>query len=645
MLLLLQKLKTHPFIANFDKPTLLQKTLNSRTRILIFLNFVAFLIFLFDVIQKNGKSHTSLLGCSVTLIITFARIFSLRLHPEVFNSLYNILIGTYGIYLSNSGYQGIQSAWTGVQMFPFFVYAITKSYWHFLIQNVVQIFCVNTSYKYLMEDAIHGTSVYVFTRSFSEIITFKVILNMVLFALAHHFLTANNNNQEKTNTKKREADRQKTFILSFSHELRNLINNTLGNIHLGLIENLPTKSKEFLQNAEISAELLLNLINNILDTGKVEVGELDITTRETQTYPLFRDIWGVCSDTIQRKRLQGRMRIQKSIPKTLRIDNHRLKQIILNLVDNAVKFTKTGRIDINIEWINNKDQVTEKCFEPYPYSDNQNDLDEGLFEKNLALSVFDTDFFSLNLSSASLKDTQNPFNETSGHGILRISVSDTGCGISEEYLKTLFQKSHESYQTTDRRLGTRLGLFITNELCKKMNGQIKGFSRKDKGSCFIVCLPIMPAAIHHNTTIKSKPIENKKLKTMVVDDVSVNQTLLNMFLKRLNIEVEETAFNGLEAYQKYRESVLKGEPFDVITMDLEMPVMNGKVAIQKIRELEVKRGLQPALIIIVSGNCGKSEMHECLDTTGLIRADAFLKKPLALEELKSVVNGRFKNKI
>ena len=652
MLLLLQKLKNHPFITNLNKPTLLQKTLNSRLRILIFVNFVAFLLFLFDLIQKNGKSHTSFLGCTVTLVIIFTRIFSLKLHPEIFNSLYQILIGAYGVYLANSGYQGIQSAWTGVQIFPFFVYAITKSYWHFLIQNIVQIFCVNTSYKNLMEEAIHSTSVHTFTQNFSEIITFKVILNMVLFALAHHFLTANNNNQEKTKTKKRETDRQKTFVLSFSHELRNLINNTLGNIHLGLMENLPVKPKEFLQNAEISAELLLNLINNILDTGKVEIGELDITTRKTQTENLFRDIWGICSDIIKRKGLQGRMRIQKSIPKTLQIDNHRLKQIILNLVDNAVKFTKTGLIDVNIEWISNKDQVTEKCFEPHPYSEKENDIDEGLFEKNLALSVFDTDFLSLNLSSCSV-DTHHIFNETSqtntasnSQGILRISVSDTGCGIEEEYLKTLFQKSPETNQTPEKRkLGTRLGLFVANELCKKMNGQIKGFSRKDKGSCFIVCLPIMPSALSHNPTIKTQINENKKLKAMIVDDVSVNQSILNMFLKRLDIEAKQTAFNGLEAYQKYRESVLKGEPFDLITMDLEMPVMNGKIAIQKIRELEVKRGLQPALIIIVSGNCGKSEMHECLDMTGPIRADAFLKKPLALEELKSVVNGHFKNSI
>jgi len=609
------------------------------------------------VIQKDGKTQTpSFLGCALALIIMALRFTSLKLHPEVFNTAYNIIIGAYGVYLSNSGYQGIQSAWMGAQIFPFFVYAISHSYWHFLIQNIVQILCLNLIYKPKMEEAIMDNSAFTFTQKFCETVSFKVILNMVIFAVAHHFLTINKNNQEKKRTNKVEADRQKTFVLSFSHELRNLINNTLGNINLGLMENLPIKTKEFLRNAEISGELLLNLINNILDTGKVEIDELDITLRENQTYSVFRDIWGVCADIIQNKGLKGRMRIHKSIPQTLKIDKSRLKQIMLNLVDNAVKFTKSGLIDINIEWINNQEKVSNDCFEPHPY-DNENDTDEGgIFEKNLALSVFDNDFISLNLSTKDIHNEEfKNYKISANHGILKISISDTGCGIQEEYLKTLFTKStvHQSHQpqSSNRRLGTRLGLFISKELCKKMNGQIKGFSQKGKGSCFIVCLPIIPVTLNHDIselkarTEKNIQEENKKLKAMVVDDLSVNQNILNLYFKKLDVaEVRQTAFNGLEAYQKYKESVLKGEPFDLITMDLEMPVMNGKTAIQKIREFEAKKGLKPVVMIIVSGNCGKSEMHECLDMKGNIRADAFLKKPLNLEELKSVVNCHFKIK-
>jgi len=642
---------------SFSKSTFLQRTLNSKTRILLFVNLVAFLIFAFDVIQKHGKTQTpSFLGCALALIIMALRFTSLKLHPEVFNIAYNIIIGAYGVYLSNSGYQGIQSAWMGAQIFPFFVYAISHSYWHFLIQNIVQILCLNLIYKPKMEEAIMDNSAFTFTQKFCETVSFKVILNMVIFAVAHHFLTINKNNQEKKRTNKVEADRQKTFVLSFSHELRNLINNTLGNINLGLMENLPIKTKEFLRNAEISGELLLNLINNILDTGKVEIDELDITLRENQTYSVFRDIWGVCADIIQNKGLKGRMRIHKSIPQTLKVDKSRLKQIMLNLVDNAVKFTKSGLIDINIEWINNQEKVSNDCFEPHPY-DNENDTDEGgIFEKNLALSVFDNDFISLNLSTKDIHNEEfKNYKISANHGILKISISDTGCGIQEEYLKTLFTKStvHQSHQpqSSNRRLGTRLGLFISKELCKKMNGQIKGFSQKGKGSCFIVCLPIIPVTLNHDIselkarTEKNIQEENKKLKAMVVDDLSVNQNILNLYFKKLDVaEVRQTAFNGLEAYQKYKESVLKGEPFDLITMDLEMPVMNGKTAIQKIREFEAKKGLKPVVMIIVSGNCGKSEMHECLDMKGNIRADAFLKKPLNLEELKSVVNCHFKIK-
>jgi CheY-like chemotaxis protein len=218
--------------------------------------------------------------------------------------------------------------------------------------------------------------------------------------------------------------------------------------------------------------------------------------------------------------------------------------------------------------------------------------------------------------------------------------------MSKEETQKLFQKfTQVSSDASKRKLGTGLGLFITKQLCQRMSGDIKVFSKRDKGSSFIFCISaeVGPDENEHlkNMEATHKFLSSQKLKVMIVDDAPFSHTVLKRFFDKLGIEVVEIAVNGLEAYHKYLQLVESGNRPDIVTMDLDMPIMDGKEAARKIRQLEQAKNLQPCFLPIISANCTESEIKECVDKNGRIKADVFLKKPASMEELIRILGRHF----
>ena len=142
-----------------------------------------------------------------------------------------------------------------------------------------------------------------------------------------------------------------------------------------------------------------------------------------------------------------------------------------------------------------------------------------------------------------------------------------------------------------------------------------------------------------NNMLEINRLRNVNHRVLVVDDDHFNNMVVSKFFQKLGVEAVATARNGLEAYNKYLEAVEERSPYTIITMDIEMPKMNGKTAAQKIRQYEKKNGLKPCYILMISANCLESEINECTDKNGLIMADAFLKKPISPEELQRAVDS------
>lgn len=622
-----------------------QEVIHVRNRAMLAIHFIVASIFFLDVVVQKGPLMPSIIGIATCIIVVSFMILSCRYHPEVFNIFYNILITAYGPHLAyKGGAEGLHTAWLAVSTFPVFIVLATGSLKHFMIHGICQMIFLNTFYQDLMEQYIEFVSPKEFVKTLTYATNITVIFHSLFVAAITQFLSNAYRRISIVEQKKEESEKQKTFLLGFSHELRNLINSVLGNVKLATLERLPERAKDLLLSAEVCGELLIHLVNNILDTGKVEIGDLEINPTPIRVYDILEKVWGVCSELIKRKNLRGKMKISKHIPPCLKLDHYRLTQIFLNLVGNAIKFTDRGSIDIAVEWISNQEEVTDKCFEPFPFND-ENDQEEGIFEKSQTLSMLNSSLMSLTFLHRKVsKEVVAQQEPQHNRGILKIVVTDTGCGISKEDLEKLFQKfTQVTDDISKRKLGTGLGLFITKELCNRMGGQVRAFSKKDRGSSFICCIPADPYVEQraHPVDLDSikQMIMRKRLKAMVVDDVQFNHIILKDFFSNLGVQVIDIAENGAQAYEKFRDHSFKEDFIQIVTMDLYMPVMDGKEASKKIREFEDRHGIEPCLLIVVSANCAESEIRECIDVNGPIRANAFLKKPATIDELSRVIGN------
>ena len=541
---------------------------------------------------------------------------------------------------------GIHSAYIMSAALPLLQFIVIGNFPHFIIQALFQLVFITTILQDKMEEALIFMSPQEYMQALKGTILALLANTCIIIVPIQYVQSQAYRRILGDETKKQELEKQKIFLLSFSHELRNLINSLTGNIKIASLEkNLPKRIKELLLTSEVCGELLLHLVNNILDTGKVEINELEIDVKPTKIYDAFERAWGLCSELIQRKGLRGKMTIQNNIPKTLLIDHYRLTQIVLNLVGNALKFTEAGSINMTVEWRSDCQDVTEECFQPYPFNEDD-DQDEGLFEKTRDFRVFENSSLVLDTNNRKINKDRIKPHRIASRGILKVIISDTGCGMSKEESAQLFQKfTQVTSDVSKKKLGTGLGLFISRQLCQKMNGIIRVFSTKDKGSCFIFNLPINPLPNTSEVCLSPDDFRSKvvakQLKAMVVDDIPFNNLVLSNYFEKLGVEVIRVATTGVEAYEGYMEHTRLGNRPHIVAMDLDMPVMDGKQASRKIREFEAERGLSECFLMIVSGNCSQSEINECLDAERQIKANTFIKKPAQIEELMRIIEHRF----
>jgi len=447
-------------------------------------------------------------------------------------------------------------------------------------------------------------------------------------------------------TKKAEEalDQQKTFVYSFSHEMRNPMNSLLGNLDLALMGEIAPDVREMINTAKVCGVLLLNLINTVLDAGKLGLGKLEVNPVPTRVHDVLQRVWALSHDIIARKGLNNHLKISRQVPPRLILDGHRLNQVLMNLIGNATKFTDRGLITLSINWIRESSEISDDCFKPIPYDDE----DEGVFEKESNMYAIKRQGKSSNTSlilsgsvkEFSLEGVLQP--RTEEKGVLKIVIRDTGCGMTPEELSKLFQKfSQVSQVTTKRQMGTGLGLYISKEIVENMRGEIRVYSKPKTGTTFIICipttaLPMQPQSEQHiNITDDLIPrITSRKLTTIVADDSAFNVSLVCNFYSKIGVVVLATANNGKLAYEKYLDLIKNNRKVDIITLDIDMPVMSGKEVCEKIRQYEKEKNLKKSTIVLISGNYEEEDLYNLLSKQNENHnlADCFLKKPLVFEE-------------
>ncbi len=337
-------------------------------------------------------------------------------------------------------------------------------------------------------------------------------------------LTIAKQNAEAANRTKSE------FLANMSHEIRTPMNVILGFTDLLAKSVTDENHKKYIQTIENSSKGLLTLINDILDISKVEAGKLDVYYEPIDFQKFINDIEQLFFLRIKEKKLQFRKRISPDVPEYIILDEARLRQVLINLIGNAVKFTWRGCIELLID-------VAESA----KRTDKQVDI---LFK-----------------------------------------VTDTGIGIAPEEQKLIFEAFKQPGTPENIRYeGSGLGLSITKRLVEIMNGSISVESQRDKGSTFSVLLRGIKVP-DQKTGYADKKTENKfeniqfqVKKALVVDDVKSNRLLIKAFFNNINVNTIE-AKNGAHGFILANDFLP-----DIIIMDLRMPVMDGYEAAEKIRK-------------------------------------------------------------
>lgn len=368
------------------------------------------------------------------------------------------------------------------------------------------------------------------------------------------------------------------FLANMSHEIRTPMNGVIGFADLLVAADLDERQHRYATMIADSGRSMMELLNDILDMSKIEAGQMVIAEDRVDLKKKLQSCIELMEPQAKQKDLALVLRIDPSLPSHIKGDPLRIRQIVQNLLGNAVKFTDLGEVRINVRGV-----------------------------------------------------------ETDGVMRLRIDVSDTGIGIAPERIEAIFQQFAQADTSTARRYGgTGLGLTISNRLARLMDGELTVVSREGEGSTFTLTLPLRPAdALAMDEADKDaldRPdVSAKTARILVAEDHDINQALILAMCERAGLDAD-IAENGRQAIRMVRRAAYIGKPYALVLMDMQMPDVDGIEATRQLRKTGFDAERLP--IVALTANAFPEDVERCLKA-GM---QAHLTKPIAFDRLLSTVS-------
>ncbi len=380
----------------------------------------------------------------------------------------------------------------------------------------------------------------------------------------------------------RAADKAKSsFLANMSHEIRTPMNGVIGFTELALAEEKEPEQKRRLQMIADSGNAMLRLLNDLLDFAKIEAKQMAIVSEPTDLRHTLRSCQRLMEPVAQSHDLQLTLDIDPEIPPRVLVDKMRLRQVVLNLIGNALKFTQGGEVRISASVSRSRSDNLDRLF---------------------------------------------------------VSVTDTGIGIAADRLQSIFEKFTQADDTTARRYGgTGLGLPISAELAALMGGELRVESKLGRGSTFVLSLPLEESS----ETMRCSPVAEKliencghavRLTILVAEDNPINQELTMAMVEKAGHDCVMVP-DGRKAVEAALKASRDGKPYDMVLMDMQMPELDGLQAARAIRDAGIDAETMP--ILAVTANAYADDIERCIEA-GM---QAHLAKPLRLDSLCAAISA------